>query len=84
MAEGHHQEDEHRLLGEIESRDDIRGIARAVALGASDAPTLLSSEDETFLIAVQAVANQAEKYRAGLDTRLAHKIVETLGIALGG
>lgn len=85
MAEGHHQEEQYRLLGEIEDRDDIRGIARAVALGVGDAPTLLSlGADETFDIAVQAVANQAEHYRAKLDSDLARKIIEHLGSALGG
>lgn len=85
MAEGHHQEDEPRLLGEIEDRDDIRGIARAVALGVGDAPTLLSTPmDGTFVIAVEAVTNQAAKLRDEEQTALASKIITQLAQALGG
>jgi hypothetical protein len=49
----------------------------------SDAPSLLSSDDETLDLAVEAVTNLAEKYRHKLDSDLAHKIIEHLGNALG-
>jgi hypothetical protein len=50
----------------------------------ADPALLLESKDRIQLLAVEAITDKAEEYRALLDEALANRIIGRLGDALGG
>lgn len=85
MAERHLSQHRARPLGKLRDREEIAGIARAAVLGVcADPALLLESKDRIQLLAVEAITDKAEEYRALLDEALANRIIGRLGDALGG
>jgi len=88
VAPGHDQASRHGHPGKLESREDeklaaqIEAVAQAAVLGLGDGLTLAAVQDSDILLAAQAIAAEALKFRIQLDELLAQKIVGLIGEAL--
>lgn len=79
MAPGHHAEGRRAGTGKLVEREDIELIAQAAVLVGVNPETLLTSTNPDLVLALQAIAVKAEKFRLDLDTRLASLIINKLG-----